>query len=475
MQRIKKLQVVLAVMMLLFGLTSLNIKNVFAWHNTPVKSETLYIEDEPVAKMGTTTQYGYVGPSGDRDPRFYSALITDGCVTMGFLWFPQLVKVEVSGTDPNGDPLSGDRFVALSVLSSPDDSGVEQQILQIIWDYLLYKLPPGLRAIVKNTISAGGATTGRDSQKAWGVWQRAPLGSGSEERGLRFGYELSVDPTLEGTYTINIHYHSWICAIGADNIVRHAGYIDLYDTVTYEYVNTPNTPSTPSGPTSGYRWKYYTFTTSTTDPNCDNVRYQFDWGDGETEWTGWYTSGATASASHHWTSSGTYNVKVRAQDSTGAWSDWSSSLTVSIQYSGGGGGCPTLFVWSGTDYAGEGILDIHADSDVTVRHEIENPLDLEDGGYRVQLRELDNFTSHIDQVRLYAVDDGGEEYLCPLTHAYHSELDSVKHTLRFDDDTRVDLKPTERIDLRFGSPECQIEHFIFEINGYNLKPLEEAW
>jgi hypothetical protein len=154
-QRIKKLQVVLAVMMLLFELTSLNIKNVFAWHNTPVKSETLYIGDEPVAKMGTATQYGYVGPSGDRDPRFYSALITDGCVTMGFLWFPQLVKVEVSGTDPNGDPLSGDRFVALSVLSSPDDLGVEQQILQIIWDYLLYKLPPGLRAIVKNTISAG--------------------------------------------------------------------------------------------------------------------------------------------------------------------------------------------------------------------------------------------------------------------------------------------------------------------------------
>jgi hypothetical protein len=56
-QRIKKLQVVLAVMMLLLGLTSLNIKNAFAWRNTPAKSKTLYIGDEPVAKMGTTTQY----------------------------------------------------------------------------------------------------------------------------------------------------------------------------------------------------------------------------------------------------------------------------------------------------------------------------------------------------------------------------------------------------------------------------------
>jgi hypothetical protein len=152
-----------------------------------------------------------------------------------------------------------------------------------------------------------------------------------------------------------------------------------------------------------------------------------------------------------------------------------SNHNLTAYFSIWGGGCPTLFVWSGTDYADEGILDIHADSDVTVRHEIENPFDLEDGGYGVQLRELDNFTSHIDQVRLYAVDDEGEEYLCPLTHAYHSELDNVKHMLRFDDDTRVDLKPTERIDLRFGPPECQIEHFIFEINGYNPKPLEEAW
>jgi len=241
-------------------------------------------------------------------------------------------------------------------------------------------------------------------------------------------------------------------------------------------VNHPSEmPSTPSGPTSGHMGTSYTYSTSTTDPDGDNVRYQFDWGDGSTTTTGWYASGATATASHYWSSTGTYCVKARAQDVYGEHSNWSPYLSVSISSGGGGGGCPTLFVWSGTDYADEGILDIHADSDVTVRHEIENTLRLEDGGYGVQLRELDNFTSHIDQVRLYAVDDEGEEYLCPLTHAYHSELDNVKYTLRFDDDTRVDLKPTERIDLRFGPPECQIEHFIFEINGYNPKPLEEAW
>jgi hypothetical protein len=106
--------------------------------------------------------------------------------------------------------------------------------------------------------------------------------------------------------------------------------LDLYDTVYYAYVNTPPAPSKPSGPSSGYIGTSYSFSTSTTDPNGDSLRYQFDWGDGLTTTTGYYTSGATASASHAWGSPGTYYVKVRAQDSTGAWSQWSSSKTVTI-------------------------------------------------------------------------------------------------------------------------------------------------
>lgn len=87
------------------------------------------------------------------------------------------------------------------------------------------------------------------------------------------------------------------------------------------------------------------------------------------------------------------------------------------------------------------LLSIHADSDVTVQHEIQNTLALENGVYNLQLRELDNYTSHIDQVRLYAVDGEGERHSCPLTYAYHNELGRVTWNLRFDDDNRVDLKP----------------------------------
>ncbi len=139
--------------------------------------------------------------------------------------------------------------------------------------------------------------------------------------------------------------------------------------------------------------------------------------------------------------------------------------------SSGGGGCPTLFVWNGAGYAEEGILDIHAESDVTVQHEIQNTLALENGAYKLQLRELDNFTSHIDQVKLYAVDDEGKQHLCPLTYAYHNELGKVTWKLFFDDEKRVDLTPTQTIDLKFlpSIPYSQTVGFIFEINGYNVK------
>jgi len=147
------------------------------------------------------------------------------------------------------------------------------------------------------------------------------------------------------------------------------------------------------------------------------------------------------------------------------------TLEAHFKSTSGGGGCPTLFVWNGTAYVEEGALDIHAESDVTVQHRIENTLALKNGVYKLQLRELDNHTSHIDQVKLYAVDYKGEWHLCQLTYAYHSELGEVKHTLRFDDDSRVDLKPTEILNLKFALsiPYDKTAYFIFEINGYNPK------
>ncbi len=93
----------------------------------------------------------------------------------------------------------------------------------------------------------------------------------------------------------------------------------------------PNTPSTPSGTTLGSPGTSYTYSSSATDPNGDKLYYLFDWGDGtNSSWTGPYVSGATASAAHSWSSSGSYSVKVKDKDFMQAQSGWSTVLSVTI-------------------------------------------------------------------------------------------------------------------------------------------------
>ena len=94
----------------------------------------------------------------------------------------------------------------------------------------------------------------------------------------------------------------------------------------------PETPSTPTGPSSGDVDTSYSFTTSTIDPDGDDVKYGWDW-DGDNvidQWTGFYDSGDSVTLSHRYTSAGTYQIKVVAKDEHGAQSDFSSSKTIII-------------------------------------------------------------------------------------------------------------------------------------------------
>jgi len=273
-----------------------------------------------------------------------------------------------------------------------------------------------------------------------------------------------------GTYSITVRaqdidgaYSSWSMVL-AVNIVN----------------SPPYTPSTPSGPTSGYTYSTYTYSTSTTDPDGDSVRYQFNWGDGTSTWTGWYASGVTASASHYWSSIGTYYVKVRAQDSDSAYSGWSSSLMVSIS-SGGGGGCPILSVYDGTEFALEGLLDIYNPDgiDVVASHVLIHTPEPVEQRYLLRLTEHPQTYSHIDQVQLFATLTNGTEVKLPLVSAIHSEDGNVKQKLLLSDDVRAVMLGADHnngtsqyIDLKFVAPdELEIQQFTFIIEGHN-RPLK---
>jgi len=95
--------------------------------------------------------------------------------------------------------------------------------------------------------------------------------------------------------------------------------------------DAPNKPSRPLGPLSGKIGTTYSYSTSTTDPNGDQVYYWFDWGDGTNNgWIGPYNSGQEVIASHVWNEQGEYDIKVKAKDENYSESQWSDPLTVTI-------------------------------------------------------------------------------------------------------------------------------------------------
>jgi len=242
------------------------------------------------------------------------------------------------------------------------------------------------------------------------------------------------------------------------------------------YNNAPNTPSKPSGPTYGYVGTYYSYSTKTTDADGDKVKYKFDWGDGSYTYTGYYSSGVTVSRSHKWSTTEYKYVRVKACDEYGKWSGWSSSLRVWI--SSGGGGCPILSVYDGSEYVEEGLLDIHNPEgvDMVYEHTLVTMPERVDGAYLMRLTEHPKTHSFIDQVKLYAMLEDGTLKELPLIWACHSEEGNVLPMLLHSDEWKADTLgadhndgTSQSIDLKFAalSPNLEVTGFMFQIEGNN--------
>jgi len=164
---------------------------------------------------------------------------------------------------------------------------------------------------------------------------------------VRYGWDFDGDGVVEpghwtsyypsgATCTVKVTFYGagtrYLSVIAEDVHGAQSGFSPTLTVVVSGANSAPNTPSTPSGPSLGEAGVTYTYSTSATDPDGDNVRYGWDWnGDGTVdEWTGLYSSGTTVSTSHTWTTAGTYNVKVKAEDSNGSQSGFSSAKTVVI-------------------------------------------------------------------------------------------------------------------------------------------------
>lgn len=106
---------------------------------------------------------------------------------------------------------------------------------------------------------------------------------------------------------------------------------DVAIRLRYSLNNPPSKPTKPSGPTSGRVRTLYTYSSSTSDPEANQMYYWFDWGDGtDSGWVGPYNSGQTGSASHKWKIWKSYDIKVKSKDIYGVESEWSDPLSVTM-------------------------------------------------------------------------------------------------------------------------------------------------
>jgi hypothetical protein len=122
------------------------------------------------------------------------------------------------------------------------------------------------------------------------------------------------------------------------------------------------TPPSVGGTTSGDVGVSYEFSARAIDSHGHRIKYVFDWDDGSPqEETGYVSNGGTSHKSHNWSSSGLYNVKVKAKCEGDVWSSW-STYTVRIgaiywlyvdAYCEDFGGYADPYVWIDGDEVGQ--------------------------------------------------------------------------------------------------------------------------
>lgn len=146
------------------------------------------------------------------------------------------------------------------------------------------------------------------------------------------GHQYSVSPTTTNIVSsgaravadLNFSVSCTIISSGTqlkDRVRIYSNYVSQF----------PETPAAPDGPTTGLVGYPYQFSAIATDPQNDPMYYWFDWGDGTNSgWVGAFSPGVHGVATHTWTHTGSYSVKVKAKDTGGHETGYSSTSPITI-------------------------------------------------------------------------------------------------------------------------------------------------
>jgi hypothetical protein len=197
-----------------------------------------------------------------------------------------------------------------------------------------YNIPPCFGWSFLSNPKGGGIASFGSTDTAFGYTGRAILNGafGKITYDTLMGYRFNGAKTLGEMWSYAVT--KFIHTISIDTDVLTVVEYQLFGDPTMKVAGDstpPEKPEKPSGPNSGRKNKEYIFTTSTNDPDGDDIFYRFSWGDDEySDWIGPFSSGEIASSSHVWSSDGNYSIMVIAKDNNGAIGSWSESLKISM-------------------------------------------------------------------------------------------------------------------------------------------------
>lgn len=143
-------------------------------------------------------------------------------------------------------------------------------------------------------------------------------------------YSAVYDLSEKMMYLYHFYNYDHVVEIDVDEELSQGENVyflaDLFDSSDNQ---PPEKPSIPTGPSSGTIRSEYTYTSYTNDPNDDKIQFLFDWGDGTD--SGWIQSTqGQGQASHSWTRSGDFEIRVKARDIYHDESEWSDPLPISM-------------------------------------------------------------------------------------------------------------------------------------------------
>jgi CubicO group peptidase (beta-lactamase class C family) len=123
--------------------------------------------------------------------------------------------------------------------------------------------------------------------------------------------ETSYDP---GTMELSTTYYWQIVSEDSQGLTTTG---PIWKFTTQAEPNDPPGAPDIDGPIKGDPGTSYDYKFNSVDPDDDIVKYYIDWGDGNTDETGFNPSGTDVTVSHTWAASGKYTITTYAEDEPG--------------------------------------------------------------------------------------------------------------------------------------------------------------